>query len=86
MNKVLSWGMYPRNYSFKIKNFNESNLRSNFKLNSIPYGNGRSYGDSCISENIVNFKNHNHFISFLHYALNTIPSYAHISVFYSYLC
>lgn len=64
MNKVLSWGMYPRNYSFKIKNFNESNLRSNFKLNSIPYGNGRSYGDSCISENIVNFKNHNHFISF----------------------
>ena len=64
MNKVLSWGMYPRNYSFKIKDFNESNLRSNFKLNSIPYGNGRSYGDSCISENIVSFKNYNHFISF----------------------
>ena len=64
MNKVLSWGMYPRNYSFKIKDFNESTLRSNFKLNSIPYGNGRSYGDSCISENIVSFKNYNHFISF----------------------
>ena len=64
MNKVLSWGMYPRNYEFKIKDFNESNLSSNFKFNSIPYGNGRSYGDSCISENIVSFKNYNHFISF----------------------
>lgn len=64
MNKILSWGMYPRNYSFKINDFNESNIRSNFKLNSIPYGNGRSYGDSCISENIVSFKNHNYFISF----------------------
>jgi FAD/FMN-containing dehydrogenase len=64
MNKVLSWGMYPRNYSFKINDFDESNLKSNFKLNSIAYGNGRSYGDSCISENVVSFKNYNHFISF----------------------
>lgn len=64
MNKSLSWGMYPRNFLFRIKDFNESNLRSNFKLNCIPYGNGRSYGDSCISKNLISFKNHNHFISF----------------------
>lgn len=64
MDKAISWGKFPRNYSFNIKDFNYSKIRSNFKLNSIPYGNGRSYGDSCISENIISFKNHNHFIFF----------------------
>jgi decaprenylphospho-beta-D-ribofuranose 2-oxidase len=64
MYKVLNWGMYPRNYSYKSKDFDNYNLRSNFKSNSIPYGNGRSYGDSCVSENIIGFKNHNHFLSF----------------------
>ena len=30
----------------------------------IPYGNGRSYGDSALSDNIINVKPNNYFISF----------------------
>ena len=63
MKKSFSWGNYPKvdsNYSdFEITN--KSDL---FKKRTIAYGNGRSYGDSCLSDNIVGFKNCNHFLSF----------------------
>ena len=31
-------------------------MSSNFDENIIPHGNGRSYGDSCINENVVDTK------------------------------
>jgi len=63
---LLSWGRYP-----KIKNTvfcykNKETLKSIIKnyIDLIPYGNGRSYGDSALSQNIIQLKNHNYFISF----------------------
>ena len=63
MKKSFSWGNYPK----VVSNFNDFELHktsSLFKKNTIPYGNGRSYGDSCLSENIIGFKKWNHFLSF----------------------
>jgi len=64
---LMSWGMYP-----KVKNsvFNFDNneilkqiINEHEKL--IPYGNGRSYGDSALSSNIINVKpKKNYFIDF----------------------
>ena len=31
---------------------------------TIPFGNGRSYGDSALNTNMINCKNHNSFLSF----------------------
>jgi decaprenylphospho-beta-D-ribofuranose 2-oxidase len=63
MNKSYSWGNYPKSDS-KYYEFEIDDHSSIFKKNTIPYGNGRSYGDSCVSENIVGIKKHNHFLSF----------------------
>ncbi len=63
MSKSISWGNYPK-YSFNFKKFDLLNFNSNFKKQSIPYGNGKSYGDSCISKNIFSLKNFNHFLNF----------------------
>ncbi len=63
MKKSISWGKYPL-FDFSIKNFNNYNHKSNFIKNSIPFGNGRSYGDSCLSKNLIDIKNQNHFLSF----------------------
>jgi len=63
---LLSWGLYPRIankvFTFKTSNDLSSVLSDNDEL--IPYGNGRSYGDSALSANIVNVKPHDYFISF----------------------
>ena len=61
MNQVNSWGNYPKHNSKYYDFDNKSNL---FRGQTIPYGNGRSYGDSCLSENIIGFKKWNHFLSF----------------------
>lgn len=61
--KSYSWGNYPKTDS-KYYEFEFDDHSSIFKKNTIPHGNGRSYGDSCISENIVGVKKHNHFLSF----------------------
>ncbi len=61
--KIFSWGNYPK-HNGKIISFNEELGKDNFKLNSIPYGNGRSYGDSCISDFMIDLKNRNHFLKF----------------------
>lgn len=63
MKKSFSWGNYPKVES-NFNDFEPCKKSSLFKQNTIPFGNGRSYGDSCISENIIRFKNYNHFISF----------------------
>jgi decaprenylphospho-beta-D-ribofuranose 2-oxidase len=63
MNQVKSWGNYPKHNS-KYYDFDIDNKSRLFRGETIPYGNGRSYGDSCLSENIIGFKKWNHFLSF----------------------
>lgn len=63
---LTSWGMYPI-IKNKILNFTSADTLKSYlkeKENIIPYGNGRSYGDSALSENIVYMKNHNYFLDF----------------------
>ena len=61
MEGRLSWGNYPK---FKIKSKKPFNGKISFNEKFIPYGNGRSYGDSCINHNLVDFKSHNKIIHF----------------------
>ena len=63
MGNFFSWGNFPKSKSI-FSFYNYENTLSNFKKNTIPYGNGRSYGDSCISDNILSFKKVNHFINY----------------------
>lgn len=63
---LLSWGMYPK---IKNKSFLFHNRESLHKLlksikECIPYGYGRSYGDSAIAQNIVYCKPYNYFLEF----------------------
>lgn len=63
---LQSWGNYPKikskSYSFQQENALRNIIDSNNEL--IPFGNGRSYGDSALSANIINVKPHNYFLSF----------------------
>ena len=64
--QLNSWGMYPQIKS-KIFTFNtKDNLRNILEENStlIPFGNGRSYGDSALAENIIYSKPYNYFLDF----------------------
>jgi FAD/FMN-containing dehydrogenase len=63
---LLSWGMYPRIKNTVFKFNKEKTLEQIISDNSdlIPYGNGRSYGDSALSTNIINVKPYNYFIDF----------------------
>ncbi len=63
---LSSWGNYPKIKS-KIFKFDKCSTLLNI-LNEhndlIVYGNGRSYGDSALSRNIVKSKYHNYFLNF----------------------
>lgn len=61
-----SWGMYPimDNQSISLKNENSLKNYLLQGITSIPYGNGRSYGDSALSENIIYCKSYNYFLNF----------------------
>jgi len=64
--KLTSWGMYPK-IDNKYFNFNtKSQLKNILKKNLefIPYGNGRSYGDSSINSNQIYTKPYDYFIDF----------------------
>ncbi len=63
---ITSWGMYPRVKNTVFKFDKKSNLKKIISEHEdlIPYGNGRSYGDSALSRNIINVKPQNHFIDF----------------------
>lgn len=63
---LLSWGMYPEVKNSVFKFDNEKTLKQiiNQYDELIPYGNGRSYGDSALSSNIIYVKPHDYFISF----------------------
>ncbi len=63
---LLSWGNYPKinNKSFCF-NKNVTLKRIIGRHNDlIPYGNGRSYGDSALSKNIIHVRPYHYFLSF----------------------
>lgn len=63
---LLSWGMFPniQNKIFTLKC--EKSLSSYIETTDefIPYGNGRSYGDSALNDNLLYAKPYNNFLSF----------------------
>jgi len=63
---LLSWGMYPKVKNTVFKYDNEETLKQviNEHSNLISYGNGRSYGDSAINEDILYTKPYNNFLDF----------------------
>ena len=63
---LMSWGMYPKIENSVFKFTTEDNLKKiiNKYDNLIPYGNGRSYGDSALSTNIINVKPKDYFLDF----------------------
>lgn len=63
---LYSWGMYPVTYNKNFVFADNTSLRNYLLTNlvSIPYGNGRSYGDSALSENIIYCRPYNYFLDF----------------------
>ncbi len=63
---LMSWGMYPKTINTVFKFDNEEVLKEIIDTHDelIPYGNGRSYGDSMLSSNIINVKPKDYFINF----------------------
>ena len=63
---LQSWGMYPKVHNTVFKYEKEETLKQIIDDHNelIPYGNGRSYGDSALSTNIINVKPHDYFIDF----------------------
>ncbi|TLT01305.1 FAD-binding oxidoreductase [Aliarcobacter cibarius] len=61
-----SWGMYPQIKSKSFTFDTKDNLKNILKENNsfIPFGNGRSYGDSALNENIIYCKRYNYFLDF----------------------
>jgi hypothetical protein len=65
MKNLKSWGLYPKikNRVISIKEI-EHIKKTSKSLSMIPYGNGRSYGDSALSSNIIYCKPKNELIDF----------------------
>jgi FAD/FMN-containing dehydrogenase len=61
MKQRISWGRYPE-HKIDIKKFHDFKFQKNNSF--IPFGNGRSYGDSCINDNIIDTKCLDRIISF----------------------
>lgn len=63
---LMSWGMYPKiiNTVFKFDQVSTLKEIINNQNDLIPYGNGRSYGDSALSPNIINIRPKDYFIGF----------------------
>ncbi len=63
---LMSWGMYPRVKNTVFKFDTEETLKEIIKEKEelIPYGNGRSYGDSALSTNIIDVRPKDYFIDF----------------------
>ncbi|RXJ95817.1 FAD-linked oxidase [Arcobacter sp. AHV-9/2010] len=64
--QLNSWGMYPQIKNKKFTFNTKNNLKDVLKENNtfIPFGNGRSYGDSALNENIIYCKPYNYFLDF----------------------
>ena len=63
---VNSWGNFPKITNKSFSFLKKKKLKIIFDNNTelIPFGNGRSYGDSALSKNIINVKPYNYFINF----------------------
>ncbi len=61
-----SWGMYPQidNNKITLKTPNQVQNFIDAHEDIIPYGNGRSYGDSALNKNIIYTKAYNNFLDF----------------------
>ena len=61
-----SWGMYPIIKNKKMVFLNKEELKNKLvqEKDYIPFGNGRSYGDSALNENIIYCKPYNYFLDF----------------------
>ena len=61
-----AWGMYPQIKCTRFIFDKEETLRQivKEKHRMIPYGNGRSYGDSALSSNIIDLRQKDYFIDF----------------------
>ncbi|MFA5519437.1 MAG: FAD-binding oxidoreductase [Spirochaetota bacterium] len=62
----ISWGLYPKIKSKKHTFDSLENLAGLLKTEGefIPFGNGRSYGDSALNDNIIYTKPYNYFLGF----------------------
>jgi len=62
----MSWGMYPKIKNTVFKFDKEEALKEIINTHDelIPRGNGRSYGDSALSSNIISVKPKDYFIDF----------------------
>ncbi|MDD2652285.1 MAG: FAD-binding oxidoreductase [Sulfurimonas sp.] len=63
---LFSWGMYPKIKSnvFSLRDTESLCAYAEKTEEFIPYGNGRSYGDSALADNIVYTKPYNNFLAF----------------------
>lgn len=63
---LISWGNYPKtiNRAFNFDNHTALKHILTDYDQLIPYGNGRSYGDSALSKNIIAVKPHHYFLNF----------------------
>jgi len=63
---LISWGMYPKTNNTVYKLQDADSLKETISSNDnlIAFGNGRSYGDSAISTNIVHTKPYDYFLDF----------------------
>ena len=63
---LKSWGKYPIINNKSLNFDDEETLKTIIDNNNelIPFGNGRSYGDSALSKNIINVKPYNYFLNF----------------------
>jgi decaprenylphospho-beta-D-ribofuranose 2-oxidase len=63
---LMSWGMYPKVKSTIFQFNKKKTLRKiiNEHYDLIPYGNGRSYGDSALSSSIIYVRPKDYFINF----------------------
>lgn len=64
--KISGWGAYPIIEASRYILNSTKSLKMYLSENKhfIPYGNGRSYGDSALSENIIYCKPYNYFLNF----------------------
>ena len=61
-----SWGLYPKTKNTELKYNTLSDLINLVQHNKdfIPYGNGRSYGDSALANKVISMRKLNEIISF----------------------
>jgi len=61
-----AWGMYPKIKCKRFRFEQETTIKEiiHNQNHLIPFGNGRSYGDSALSANIIDVKHKNYFIDF----------------------